>query len=236
MTHLISPPFLFHSTHLSFSSREISRSTHGLIWSMALSIHWSCKWARMLAHSSQRSAKWLGIWPWGRKMVISRLSRKISRMIKGDRQESLFLMWFYWLAVDRDKRANWCTWCCIGLPQPWNANILNSHYSLISHMFAHFQRSYVHQKKIEESSRDPGWLCVLKYNKRHRTFPVGTALTENKPSLTALQHPGISPGQEVLFLILSDLCMPFTADEGLLPCRSTLHGLAQGLALKELEL
>lgn len=64
---------------------------------------------------------------------------------------------------------------------------------------------------------------------------MGTALTENKPSLTALQHPGISPGQEVLSLILSDLCMPFTADEGLNTpqCRSTL---AQGLALKELEL
>lgn len=83
------------------------------------------------------------------------------------------------------------------------------------------------RKNIEESTRDPGWLCVLKCNKRHRIFPVGTALTENKPSLTALKHPGISPGQEVLFLLLSDLCMPFTADEGsnTPPCHSTLHGL-----------
>lgn len=191
----------------------------------------------MLTHSSQTSAKWLGIWPWGRKMVISRLSRKISRMIKGDRQESLFLMWFYWLAVDQDKRAN-CSVVFVRHSREkqtfWTQN--EHHYSLISHMFAHFQMSYVHQKRIEESSR--GWLSVLKYNKRHRTFPVGTALTENKPSLTALQHPGISPGQEVLFLILSDLCMPFTTDEGLNtpPCRSTLHRLAQGLALKELEL
>lgn len=42
-----------------------------------------------------------------------------------------------------------------------------------------------------------------------------TKLTGNKPSLTALQNPGMSPGQEVLFLILSDLCMPFVADKNL---------------------
>lgn len=123
---------------------------------MALSIHWSCKWARMLTHSSQASAKWLSIWPWGRKMVISRLSRKISRMIKGDRQESLFLMWFYWLAVDQDKRANCRLLRLLATAMKCNCtpNILDSKWSLftlishISHMFAHFQSSYVRQKKV----------------------------------------------------------------------------------------
>lgn len=59
---------------------------------------------------------------------------------------------------------------------------------------------------------------------------MGAALSENKPSLTTLQQPGTSPGQEVLFLISTDLCMPFTADEGLkhtaVPQRSALGGLA----------
>ena len=65
---------------------------------------------------------------------------------------------------------------------------------------------------------------------------MGTALTENKSSLTTLQRPGTSPGQEVLFLILSDPCMPFMADEGWNTplCHSTLHGLARVLALREL--
>jgi len=42
---------------------------------------------------------------------------------------------------------------------------------------------------------------------------VETGLSENKPLLSALEHPGISPGQEVLFLALSDPCMPFLTDE-----------------------
>lgn len=69
---------------------------------------------------------------------------------------------------------------------------------------------------------------------------MGTALSENKPSLTALQHPGTSPEQEVLFLILSDLCMPFTGDECLnthtaVPQQHSAQA-AQGLAQEELEL
>lgn len=65
-----------------------------------------------------------------------------------------------------------------------------------------------------ENTKDLGGFCVIGCNKKHRTFPVDVALRENKPSLSALRHPGISPGQEVLFLILSDPCMPFLADEG----------------------
>lgn len=84
----------------------------GLIWTahalMVLSIHLSCKWARMLKHSSQASVKEVGIWLWGRKMVISPLSIKISRMIGGDRKGSLFPKQFYWLAADQEKKG-WTT-------------------------------------------------------------------------------------------------------------------------------
>lgn len=41
----------------------------------------------------------------------------------------------------------------------------------------------------------PRWLRCKKYKKAKDL----TVLTANKPSLTALQNPGISPGQEVLF-------------------------------------
>lgn len=107
-------PNPFHAC-ASFSSRE---NTHrGLIWTarciMALSIHSSCKWEKdAYTHSSQTSFIWLGIWLRGREMVICRLSRKISRIIKGDRWESLVLMISCWPGWKSNLQLYIC------LPQP----------------------------------------------------------------------------------------------------------------------
>lgn len=88
----------------------------------------------------------------------------------------------------------------------------------------HMQRCFYRERRFGKAPEIEAG-CALKHNKRHRTFPVGTALAENKPSLTALQHPGISPGKEVLFLISSDLYMPLIVHEGLERTPPRLHTL-----------
>lgn len=65
--------------------------------------------------------------------------------------------------------------------------------------------------------------CVFHQRSTQDFFPVDTTGRENKSSLTPLQHPGISPGQEVLFLNLVTFACHFTADEGLKKKKENPH-------------